>query len=89
MRLIPCPMNGLRPENEFITGAEIRPLPDAGADASVWADYLFMNDNPAGEVWEWWCHTPSGFWFAMRRDTRTDACLETLSVADAVQQFGL
>lgn len=82
-------MNGLRPENEFVTGAVIRPMPADNAAAAAWADYLFINENPAGEVWEWWCHTPSGFWFALRRDTRTDECLETLSVAEAAERFAL
>lgn len=88
MKLIPCPMNGLRPENEFITGSPIQPLPQNG-DSAAWVDYLFMNDNTAGEVWEWWCHTPSGFWFAMCRNTLTDECLQTLSVAEAVEKLSL
>ena len=88
MKLIPCPMNGLRPEDEFVNGGPIQLMPSANDDDAVWVDYLFMEDNTAGEVWEWWCHTPSVFWFAMKRDTRSGACLETLSVREALARLG-
>ena len=83
MKLIPCPLNGLRPENEFIYGGIVRAIPPAHADDSAWRDYLFFDDNVAGEVWEWWFHLPSSFWFAARRNTTTDCILATLSVAAA------
>lgn len=85
MRLIPCPLNGLRPENEFARGGAIRRLPAEDASDAAWTDYLFMDENGGGEVWEWWLHTPSGFWFAMLRNTTTDECLQTRSVKEAAE----
>ena len=39
------------------------------ADTEAWADYLFMHDNAAGVVREWWYHVPTSFWFIADRDT--------------------
>ena len=88
MQQIPCPLNGLRPQDEFICGGIIRPMPAADADDIAWRDYLFFAYNLPGEVWEWWCHTPSGFWFAARRNTQTDEFGETMTVEKAQQLFG-
>lgn len=83
MKQILCPLNGLRPEDEFVCGGGIRVMPANSADDAAWRDYLFFEDNLPGEVWEWWCHVPSSFWFAARRNTLTDAMSETMTVADA------
>lgn len=77
MKLVPCPLNGLRPEDEFVCGGPIRPMPDDSADDAAWRDYLFFEEGAASERWEWWCHTPSGFWFAARRNVANDEILET------------
>lgn len=86
MKQIPCPINGLRPEDEFICGGRIRAMPAAEAADAAWCDYLFFDDNLPAQVWEWWCHTPSEFWFAARRDTMSDEIIETRVVADAEPQ---
>lgn len=78
MKIINCPLNGPRNASEFIWGGEVKDMPDpAGADAAVWADYVFLQENEAGVVREWWCHVPTAFWFIAERDTRTDEILRT------------
>ena len=54
----------------------VEPDPDS-AGREAWADYLFMRDNPAGLVREWWFHVPTSFWFIAERDTTTDEVLRT------------
>ncbi len=88
MKLIDCPMNGLKPENEFSYGGEIQTMPVPTDDNQAWTEYLFFSDNLPGEIWEWWCHTPSGYWFVASRNTMTDTFLETLSIADARKRLG-
>lgn len=73
-----CPLNGVRNISEFVCGGEVRAMPDpaTGTDAE-WADYVFMENNKAGVVREWWCHAPTSFWFIAERDTVTDEILRT------------
>ena len=52
------------------------PEPDT-ADVSTWADYVFLHENEAGVVREWWCHVPTAFWFIAERNTRTDEIVRT------------
>jgi sarcosine oxidase subunit delta len=82
MKLLNCPLNGPRNIDEFICGGEVRTEPDDGASAEVWADYVFMQHNPAGVVREWWCHLPTSYWFIAERDTRTDEILRTFTAAE-------
>jgi len=78
MKLMPCPLNGLRDISEFAYGGELREMPDPDACGSrQWADYLFLRENRAGVVREWWCHLPSSYWFIAERDTVTDEILRT------------
>ena len=55
---------------------------DKNASRLAWANYLFLSENKAGVVDEWWLHTPSGLWFVARRDTRTDEILQTWLMRD-------
>ena len=82
MKLIPCPLNGARPEDEFVCGGRVRGIPSHEAEDSAWRDYLYFNSQPTGEVWEWWCHIPSGHWFAALRDPISDKFIQTLTVAE-------
>src|SRR3546814_7846797 len=50
------------------------PDPTSCSDAE-WADWLFLQDNQAGVVREWWMHVASGYWFIAERDTATDEIL--------------
>lgn len=77
MKLMPCPLNGPRPLQEFAYGGEARPPPPDDAGAAAWADWAFQRDNEAGVVREWWCHLPTTVWFIAERDTRTDTILAT------------
>ena len=78
MKIINCPLNGPRNASEFLWGGEVRDMPDPGsADAAGWADYVFLHENAAGVVREWWCHLPTSFWFIAERDTRSDEILRT------------
>ena len=78
MKLLRCPLNGERNISEFICGGEVRRSPDpATASDAEWADHLFLQDNTAGLVREWWFHVPSGYWFFAERDTVTDRILDT------------
>jgi sarcosine oxidase, subunit delta len=78
MKLLRCPLNGERNISEFICGGVVRTAPDPSAASDAeWADHLFLNDNIAGPVREWWFHVPSGYWFIAERDTLTDEILRT------------
>ena len=78
MKIKPCPLNGPRNIQEFVCGGEVvvPPNPD-GATSAEWADYLFMRDNVAGAVREWWYHVPTSFWFIAERNTVTDEIVRT------------
>jgi sarcosine oxidase, subunit delta len=78
MKIINCPLNGPRNASEFIWGGEVKDMPEPDtADVSTWADYVFLHENEAGVVREWWCHVPTAFWFIAERNTRTDEIVRT------------
>ncbi len=78
MKLMRCPLNGLRNIQEFSYGGEVVAAPnDDSRDSAAWAGYLFMQDNPAGVVREWWYHVPTSYWFIAERDTVTDEIVAT------------
>lgn len=83
MKMMPCPLNGLRNISEFVYGGEVKPMPDpARCTDREWADYVFYNDNKAGMVTEWWLHAPSGYWFIAERHTATDEILRTFDPSE-------
>lgn len=75
MKLIPCPLNGLRNVDEFACGGEVIEMPAPDAPEADWIDYIFMRDNKAGVVREWWLHIPTSYWFILERDTVSDTIL--------------
>lgn len=78
MKLLECPMNGVRPLSEFLFGGEYREMPDPdGSDDYEWAGYVHYRDNAPGVKKEWWYHGPSGTWFIAERNTLTDEVLKT------------
>ncbi len=81
MKLINCPLNGPRNAQEFICAGAVKIRPGETADRIDWADYIFLENNRAGVVLEWWCHTPSAYWFIAERDTTTDNILRTFPVS--------
>jgi sarcosine oxidase subunit delta len=81
MKLMTCPLNGPRNISEFVCAGDVKTMPDpATASDAAWTDYLFLEDNIAGEVCEWWLHAPTNYWFIVRRNTITDEILETMTV---------
>ena len=83
MKLICCPLNGMRNAQEFVQGPEVKHMPEParGSDAD-WAAYVFLEDNRKGVVREWWCHAPTNYWFIGERDTATDKMLRTFDPAE-------
>ena len=78
MKLMNCPVNGMRPVSEFFYWGEMRDMPDpVGCSDQIWADYVFNRNGAAGIKKEWWYHTPSGTWFIAERDTTKDEVLRT------------
>ncbi|HEY3537302.1 MAG TPA: sarcosine oxidase subunit delta [Trinickia sp.] len=76
MIVIRCPhCNELRSEEELTYGGEAdvtRPLDPEAVTNDQWTDYLFMRDNPKGEIVEQWCCAAGcGQWFKAERDTVT------------------
>ncbi len=81
MRIMHCPLNGPRNISEFVCFGEVREMPDpAAASDREWTAYLFLENNSAGIVDEWWLHAPTNFWFIARRNTVTDEVLQTMTV---------
>ena len=52
------------------------PEPNRTSDED-WADFIWMANNTAGVVREWWCHVPTSYWFIAERDTVRDEILRT------------
>lgn len=78
MKIMPCPLNGPRNISEFVCGGEVVIPPDpARCSTAEWADYVFMQDNVAGVVREWWYHVATAYWFIAERDTVTDEIIRT------------
>jgi sarcosine oxidase subunit delta len=78
MKLMRCPINGLRPIQEFTYGGPYRPMPAPMEVSDIeWADYVFNRSGEAGIKWEWWYHLASGTWFLARRDTFRDEIIHT------------
>ena len=81
MKILTCPINGPRNITEFVWGGEVKAMPDPPRRATTqWTDYLFLEHNIAGEIYEWWLHAPTNTWFIARRNTLTDDVLETMTV---------
>lgn len=78
MKLLQCPINGIRPLQEFTFGGELREQPDPGsASDAEWADYVFNRNGAPGVRQEWWYHIASGTWFIAERDTLRDQVVRT------------
>ncbi len=87
MKIMPCPLNGPRNISEFIYGGEVVEEPDpATCTDAQWADFVFMRNNPAGVVREWWCHAATAYWFIAERDTVTDRILRTYPSAEVFKE---
>ena len=83
MKVMNCPLNGPRNISEFVWGGEVKPMPDETKLSDLeWADYVFLENNTAGVVREWWCHVPTSFWFIAERNTITDEIAKTYPASE-------
>lgn len=83
---MPCPLNGPRNISEFVYGGEVATEPPPDAPAAAWAEHVFLHDNPAGVVREWWQHAPTSYWFIVERDTRTDEILRAYPASELFKE---
>lgn len=87
MKIMHCPLNGPRNISEFSYGGEVENMPDpGGCTSSEWAEYIFMSENTAGVVKEWWYHTATAYWFIAERHTVSDEILRTYPASELFQQ---
>lgn len=78
MKLMNCPLNGPRNISEFICFGEISEMPNpSNSNDEQWANYIWMSNNTAGVVREWWCHAATSYWFIAERNTISDEILKT------------
>jgi len=80
MKQLRCPLNGLRPLQEFTYGGEFRETPDTsggGVSDEQWADYVYLRDGEPAIKKEWWYHNASSTWFLAERDNITDKIVRT------------
>lgn len=87
MKQMQCPLNGWRNIQEFAHGGEVvtEPDPNRCTDAE-WAEYIFMEDNKAGLVKEWWCHVATAYWFIAERDTVKDEIVRTYDPSELFKE---
>lgn len=57
------------------------PCPDHASD-DAWSDFVWMSNNTAGVVLEWWCHIATAYWFIAERNTVTDEILKTYPTSE-------
>ena len=57
------------------------PCPQDSSD-DEWADFIWLSNNTAGVVREWWCHVATSYWFIAERNTVTDEIQATYPASD-------
>jgi len=78
MILLDCPNCGARNVNEFRYGGELSKRPGPEPSAVEWATYLYMRENPLGNLREWWYHRAGcEQWFIAERHTKTHDIIKT------------
>ena len=69
---IPCPHCGVRDHHEFHYHSAANIQRPEDADATAWANYLYLRDNPRGPNDELWQHVHGcRSWIVVSRDTLT------------------
>jgi methylglutamate dehydrogenase subunit B len=73
--LIPCPHCGIRPVEEFTFLGDAKPVRPTTNDPSSmeqWFDYVYLRDNPSGNIEEY-AHHSGGCraWLVVSRNTET------------------
>ena len=83
---IPCPLCGERDAREFsyLGDASVKRPDPASSDASrAFIDYVYLRDNPAGALREYWYHTAGCHsWLVVTRDTLTHKISSAVRAAD-------
>jgi sarcosine oxidase, subunit delta len=83
MKILNCPLNGPCNISEFVWGGEVKEMPDPSRCSDHdWAEYVFIENNTAGVVREWWCHVPTSFWFIAERNTVTEEFIRTYPASE-------
>ena len=78
MKIMPCPLNGPRNIQEFVCGGPVEPHPDPNrCTDDEWSEFVWLEENRAGVVREWWCHAATSYWFIAERNTVSDEILAT------------
>ena len=78
MKLLHCPLNGPRNISEFVCFGEVVDMPEPHETSDEdWADFIWLSNNTAGDVREWWCHVATAYWFIAERNTVTDEIHKT------------
>ena len=81
---IDCPHGGARDQGEFTVLGDAAPKrPETGGSAKAFYEYVYLRDNPAGELTELWYHAGGcRAWLRVTRDVRTHAISAVTSAAD-------
>ena len=82
MKLLKCPLNGIRNVQEFVCGGDVKIEPTPDAAIIDWSDFVFGEDNRSDCVAEWWCHIASGYWFIVSRNRSSNAVVATFTVGE-------
>ena len=83
MKIMTCPLNGPRAISEFVCFGEVSTMPEPSRTSDEdWADFIWMSNNTAGVVREWWCHAATNYWFIAERNTMTDEILKTYPASE-------
>lgn len=87
MKVMICPLNGPRNISEFVYGGEVvaEPDPNRCSDAE-WTDYVFLKNNEAGIVREWWYHVPTAYWFIAERNTVSEEIVRTYPAGELFKE---
>ena len=87
MKIMPCPLNGPRNIQEFVCAGPVEPHPDPNrCSDEEWAAYVWLEENVAGVVREWWCHVATSYWFIAERNTVTDEILATYPASEVFSE---
>lgn len=82
MKRLTCPLNGRRNITEFVCGGPAVQEPAPDAEDAAWLAHMHRDTPAGGTRWEWWCHTPTSYWFLVLRDLDRDEVLETRPPGD-------
>ncbi len=83
MKIMTCPLNGPRNISEFTCFGEVVEMPDPESlSDDDWGDFVWLSNNTAGAVREWWCHTATNYWFIAERNTVTDEIIRTYPASE-------